>query len=163
MQRISLIKYRFVSLYALATCLVLLASCSKDNTAAPLDRGSFTASIDGQAWVSDIVSTAVYDEVLLNFSVGGSKAAEETTMIIDAVDVTGPGTFELGESDNVATYLDFITEERYETNEVMTGTLRISSMNKGRVKGTFSFDAIDNETGKIIQVRDGKFDVGYLN
>ena len=52
----------------------------------------------------------------------------------------------------------------YYTNEIQKGQITIKYFNTTNqiVSGTFWFDAIDNTTGKIVQIREGRFDLTYV-
>src|SRR5690606_28232099 len=52
----------------------------------------------------------------------------------------------------------------YYTNEIQRGLLTIKHFDNVSqiVSGTFWFDAIDNTTGKIVQIREGRFDLPYV-
>ena len=138
-----------------------VTSCDSD-PAAP--DGSVTMKIDGASWSADVLPNAVYDDVLLNLSIHGVRESDQTSLVIDATNVTGPGTWTLTEGGDGVFFRKFIEEEKYETNAVFTGQLIVTTMNSTRVKGTFFFDAmLEVDSSRVIQVRDGKFDVGYFN
>ncbi len=52
----------------------------------------------------------------------------------------------------------------YYTNEIQSGQITVKYFNtiEQIVSGTFWFDAIDTTTGKIVQIREGRFDLPYV-
>jgi len=55
-------------------------------------------------------------------------------------------------------------EKRYYTNQVDTGQVTIKKFDEINqiISGTFWFDAKDTTTGKIVQIRNGRFDLQYV-
>ena len=52
----------------------------------------------------------------------------------------------------------------YYTNEINRGEIVVTKFDQTKqiVSGTFWFDAIDSTTGKIIQIREGRFDMPFV-
>ena len=141
---------------------VLFAGCDQSTTAQP--EGYVTCIIDGVKWEADVLPTALFDEVLGNYSVHGSHEGTQTSLVLDAHAISGPGTYDLNDLDHGARFRDFLNLKDYKTQEDLDGTLVIITMNDSGTRGTFSFDARNTEDeDDIIEVRNGEFNVQFFD
>ncbi|MCA0334533.1 MAG: hypothetical protein LCH44_11360 [Bacteroidetes bacterium] len=51
---------------------------------------------------------------------------------------------------------------QYVCNSLHTGKLTLLRLEQNMAAGTFYFDAINPETGKVIHVTDGRFDIQFF-
>ena len=148
-------------LFSLA--LVLLTAGCNMTDQADINTGYVRCLIDGQSWESDELSSALYDEVLGNFSVHGANEDSQTSLVLDIVMMPAAvGTYALDDYDGDASFRDHIQLMHFSTTENYFGSITITSLTDSRVKGTFTFDAesVENQ-GEIIEVRNGEFDVEF--
>jgi hypothetical protein len=124
--------------------------------------GVIAAQVNGQAFSGKVVAASFTDQFLT------LKAADSQGNIIDIEigSVIGSGTYSLASHNpsSSSAYFKFRTGDTWGT--VLpggTGSAIITSIDSGRVVGTFSFDGPD-ETGSgsgLVHVTDGRFDVTY--
>jgi hypothetical protein len=154
--------------------LLFLAACSSDSTGPgdPPDgnTNSITANIDGQAFsaaaltISAAANTSQLKGGIL-FS-GSTLAQPSTAILVHLARVTGPGTYQLGVNTgtNAGGTLSLVMGSQSWWTPLMgdEGTLTITSMSGGRVRGTFTATlqpiAGTGATGTI-QVTNGLFNV----
>ena len=56
----------------------------------------------------------------------------------------------------------FLGGNQYKTNSTHTGKIKLLKLENNMSAGTFYFDAINAETGKVIHVTDGRFDIKFF-
>lgn len=156
---------------------ILAAACGDGSPTGPDGGGGggsqFRATIDGRTWTA-AGSTIRVDGVGGNQAIPGSLAiqgsmmhsatdAETIGIVLSFVD--GPGTYPLGVNTGTtpggtATVVRGATSWMTPLNG-SAGTVTITSIGGGRVKGTFSFDArrTGGSADDRVQARSGSFDV----
>jgi hypothetical protein len=108
------------------------------------------------------------------FGISARRSDGETGKVVgiigDSIKIS-IGTFNLtslasGKFRGGYTYSDLTNPSgiSYYTNEIQTGQITIKNFDTINqiVSGTFWFDALDNTTGKIVQIREGRFDMPYV-
>jgi len=175
----------------LLPCILLMAAKCKKDPANPIDQlppetqtgaNTFGCLVDGKVFLpkgnplAGPVKTAQYQLVngRQGFGVSGSYSNGNVSKLVgiigDSVKVT-TGTFGLtslsaGKFRGGYSYMDLtiIRPIQYETNEINKGEVTITKFDTINqiVSGTFWFDAIDSTTGKIVQIREGRFDLPYV-
>ena len=50
----------------------------------------------------------------------------------------------------------------YNTDHLHSGKIKLLKITQNMASGTFYFDAINPETGKVIHVTDGRFDIQFF-
>ena len=171
--------------------ILLSSSCRKNKSDNPVDQlppetqtgaNTFGCLIDGQVFkpkgnpLAGPVIKAHYQFVNGKQSFGIS-ARNSDGNIGKVVGIIGDsiaiaiGTFDLtflsaGKFRGGYSYIDLtmIRPIQYETNEINRGQLIIKKfdMTNQTVSGTFWFDALDSTTGKIVQIREGRFDLPFV-
>lgn len=171
--------------------LLIGSSCRKHKTGNPVDQlppetqtgaNTFGCLVDGKVFkpkgdpFAGPVIKAQYQFVngKQGFGISGSRSDAQTTQ---AIGVFGDSVFI-----NLGTYTltslnqsgrlhgRFIFSQigtlgnRYYTNETQRGEITIKHFDTVNqiVSGTFWFDALDSTTGKIVQIREGRFDLPYV-
>lgn len=153
--------------------LVLVAACSSSPSGPGGGGGNddeFTASIDGAPWEADplTISAAANTSQLpggLLFS-GGTLVQPSRGVVISLGRIPGPGTYPLGV--NTGTSAGGVLTMTFGTTAWSTplngdaGTITITSMTGGRVRGNFTADLVRfSGTGGAdeAEVRSGEFNV----
>ena len=108
------------------------------------------------------------------FGISGSRSDGNESKVVgivgDSVRIS-TGTFELtkltkGNFRGGYSYmtLTMASPVQYQTNAINRGVLSITKFDSTNqiVSGMFWFDAIDSTTGKIVQIREGRFDLPYV-
>ena len=142
------------------------------HTASPRSSDHFTAVVDGrsfQATESEAFEIDFFGVNLL-FIAGCASSATDTTCIEFLLPATAQtGTYELGSCDSCSAQGLYVTKPDafWFTDSVNVGTLTITSIERpdgklGSVQGVFSFDAFNDSTGTVVQVRSGDFSVSGL-
>lgn len=76
--------------------------------------------------------------------------------------ITGTGTYSLNTMDSYAFYeINYSGGPHYQTNENFGGSITVTRYDTVNeiYSGKFYFSGIDTSTGKVIKVKDGRFDV----
>lgn len=171
--------------------LLLSAGCKKNRNKNPVDElppatqngaNTFGCLIDGKVFkpkgnpFGGPVIKAQYQFVngRQGFGISGSRSDGNESKVIgiigdsirisvDSFEITNldHGKFRGGYS---YMNLTMASPVQYETNEINRGQLKITKFDTINqiVSGTFWFDAIDSATGKIVQIREGRFDLFYV-
>lgn len=108
------------------------------------------------------------------FGVSARRSTGETSQIVgiigDSIQIS-IGTFNLtslasGKFSGGYTYRDLTNPAgvSYYTKDIQKGQITIKHFDTVNqiVSGTFWFDALDSTTGKIVQIREGRFDLPYV-
>ncbi len=148
----------------LAVCATLILGCSKDKTPSLPGQGTLSAKIDGSAWSASLAVQAVVTSGILQVT-GSDNAAKQ--MSVNIMNYTGPGTYVLGGAATSGNGSNGRWTEGLNSTQTYStmvgqgeGTCTITSDDKGKVEGTFSFNA-KNTDGKQVVVTDGKFKASY--
>lgn len=172
--------------------ILLSSSCRKNKSGNPVDQlppetqtgaNTFGCLIDGQVFkpkggtIGAPVLTAGYQLLIggYHLSVGAtdrSNSTKSTTVIIGADSVKlNIGTYSLSKyrvkgflGGGVVYSEDNQLPKRYYTNNIQVGQVVIKKMDEINqiISGTFWFDAIDTNSNKTVQIRDGRFDLQYV-
>jgi hypothetical protein len=157
----------------IAAGLISLMSCSKEKLPKATQQGKntfgckidgkvFLPSEEGSSWIgapSIIVSNSSFDGFII-------YAVNFSSQLHSSVSLALPYLKKAG-AYNLHTYgygeykLEYFGGAIYRTNTNYTGTINITrcdTVNK-IYSGTFSFTAIDDNTGKTVNVTEGRFDV----
>jgi hypothetical protein len=143
------------------------AACS-DSSTGPSDTAGMSLKINGKSWTAAATSSTK----LLGMDVSGSTMGTtpiEMVSVFVKDSVTAGTTYNLG-GDTVTTG-SFINEGKYMIGDTTwttlksrsTGTVKVTDMSGGRIKGTFSFTAFRNGVAGAdsIVVTEGSFNTLY--
>lgn len=155
---------RMAGIVVVIMSLVMLLGCSadlieqfvRDN----LDRGSVTAVIDGVSYGDDVAYAEVQPNTLRIYA--AQRTGAETGNILQIVlrrpDI--PGTVQLSESGNRASWRPQNTEAVYESFDGC-GSVTVTSFDGNTAIGTFSFRLRTFE-GQEVNFINGTFNVGRI-
>lgn len=178
-------QFKFITLIAAIVCLTF--SCSKDDASDPsnpnnLSIGTISAKVNGTTISSTLGNAAILDfpEDTEYFFISGVEELGNAESDVIYVDFTIPATKTLGEK----TYQfqdDDCDEEEIcgsigfggPNNELMgdsdsadgKATIDVTSLDyekNGHVRGTFSGQYLSDETGELVEVTDGRFNVPII-
>jgi len=171
--------------------LLISAGCKKNRNKNPVDElppatqngaNTFGCLIDGKVFrpkgdpFAGPVIKAQYQFVngRQGFGISARRSESEKSQVVgiggDSVHIA-VGIFDLGSVGPERltagyTYRDLnsLSGIDYGTTEMHSGQLTITKFDTINqiVSGTFWFDAIDSATGKIVQIREGRFDLFYV-
>lgn len=154
------------------TALSVLSACGGGDPAGPDGgSGSFSATIDGQAWVAQpayINPGGMSQQAPGHFPAYGARLDGGNTLTgitLNLTFITGPGTYPLGTAGAVAGGIASLNVGSAVWQTPLTGdagTVTISSIGNGRVAGTFAFTAVPSLGGGATgtkQVTNGQFNV----
>lgn len=181
-------RYRFFALIAAALLGLLLSQCRKSQDKLQLLRetqtgaGTFGCLVDGKVFRPKGSAFAgpiwkafnQYVDGRYIFGISARRSEGEVSQLVsiggDSITLSKK-TYELGSRE-----IKGVLYGQYNYSEI--GTLRTrsftNSIHKGQltvkhfdsvaqiVSGTFWFDAIDSATGRVVQIRDGRFDLTYV-
>lgn len=151
-------------------------SCSKDRLTRATQTGAntFSCKIDGKVFKPSESSglsfgsspITVYNYPYSGFGLVAKHSETENVQIPRFIEIHLPylqstGIYDLGVNPYAFYMLSYSGGPQYYTNRSHTGQLNITrcdTINK-IYSGTFFFKAIDDGTGKIVNVTDGRFDV----
>ena len=174
-------------LFLAAFMILLTVSCKKKESSNPKDElppithtgaNTFGCLVDGKLFKpkKKIGSTSVvlqcnyqYFKEQHHFLLGASNRYEEKGMGFGMIGTSinrdtifnysfaGSGKMSAGYGPSIGFFF------QYQTYENSPGEFRIEYFDslKQIISGTFWFDAVDTATGKVVQVRDGRFDVQF--
>ena len=151
-------------------------SCKKDRLTKATQTGenTFSCKVDGATYIAQIqgISLSGAEPILVgNTRSGGflihtidarSGASFSKVMSIQLPYLMSTGTYPLNQSAIVAIYaLNYTPGPHYQTDVTHTGSVNITRCDTTShiYAGHFSFTAFDHNTGKIVKVTDGRFDV----
>jgi hypothetical protein len=152
---------------------ITLYSCSKDKLSRATETGAntFSCKIDGKVFKPTesvgifssehlwIRNSAVTGFTLYANSNGTELIPREVG--INLFHIKSKGTYDLGNNPYAFYMLSYSGGPQYYTNRSHTGKVKITrcdTINK-IYSGTFFFKAIDDSTGVVVNVTDGRFDV----
>lgn len=156
--------------------LLSISSCTKDklpkatesgkNTfGCKIDGNVFLPSEEGSSWVGArpiIVSNSRFDGFVLRARKFSTSTSTPVNVVIALPYLITTGTYTLATFGYGEYKLDYAPNGPiYRTNQTYTGTVTITRCDTvNRIySGTFSFKALDENTTKIVNVTDGRFDV----
>ncbi|MBK8196679.1 MAG: hypothetical protein IPK76_27065 [Lewinellaceae bacterium] len=158
---------KHLTVIALLSCGLFMASCSKDSEPPGTNAGSgsVSAKVNGQAWSSkNDASGAIFVESQGTHSLQAIGADNSFISVLVPVSIASGQTYT---TDNDAISAQYKTSfQGADTYAALfglgSGTITFSVYNSDRVKGTFEFtgvkfDANGNQTE--IKVEDGVFDI----
>jgi len=166
-----------VSIRLLFFCisLNLILSCKKDGLTKATQNGAntFSCKVDGNTYKAQLgasLSTSspisVYNLEQAGFVIStiDSRTGNpiSTRILIQLPYLETTGTYPLNNYPSYGQYeFNYSPSPRYRTNTSHTGSVKITRCdNVNQIySGTFSFKAIDDSTGKVVTVTDGRFDV----
>jgi len=162
-KRPSLLMKNLSFLFLLFTSLTLtLTSCSKDDDG---DGGTrFECQVDGDGYKTTGINAYAVNFSGDSYTVYGNMPGEETVIYINLDKSAGEGTFQMGDfAGNISAYVSEPNNVSFSTILAAgTGEVTVSSLSDTRVKGSFSFNAVnfDNPTDFRV-VTEGEFDVEF--
>ena len=168
-------------------CLLTFSQCTKHADKPQTDylfpetqtgMGTFSCLVDGQAFIPYTAQRAMNPSQAYygikngkySFIISSHNHADPTNLAITLYGDTlnmAPGIYPLnappvglmfGASYDVDNNSNTTT---YTTSTVNSGELHITRLDSGIASGTFWFDAQDNVTKKVVQIRRGQFDLNY--
>ncbi|MCO6462257.1 MAG: hypothetical protein J5I59_12710 [Saprospiraceae bacterium] len=166
---------------ALAFFIISASSCEKEKepdlvpitTTGANTMGFYVDGVPhnkkGQSTWSDVygVRGGVSEEDVLHIYGGGGNP--KVTIVIDLhIDINNPlQEYDLNGSDwdkNRITIIDDspLGGKEYRCDSIHNGKLTLLRLEQNMAAGTFYFDAINPETGKVIHVTDGRFDIQFF-
>ncbi len=154
-------------IFYLVLTLVCIIACKKDHN----DANTFSCKIDGVVFKTQSKGGPYYNTNVLYvvnmgdnnlFILAGINQLTDQSIYIQLEYLTRTGAFQLGQPPLTGTYkLGNTNPLTYTTDSVNTGEIVITkcdSINKA-YSGTFSFNCKNPNTGKIVVITDGRFDV----
>jgi len=169
------------SLYLHIILLLLTCAACKDGALAPKEqlppatqegRNTFGCLVNGEVWVPNISInpsihrlTGYFSEGYFYLRANRTKEGKRQSFGLDHKYIDSIGIYSLEPTIDQPIIQVFFkdSEDRYDTDSVATpGELNISYLDTSKriISGTFYFDAI-NEAGKVMEIRDGRFDLKY--
>ncbi len=159
----------------LLVCFLFFISCDKEKLPKPTEGGknTFGCKIDGQIFLPAkepsswsnvdpiLVSNSWFDGFLVHATTFSTSNSIAKSVTIALPYLKSTGTYPLKTFGYGQYKLEYFQGPIYQTNNTNTGTVNITrcdTVNK-IYSGTFSFQGIDENTGKTVQVTDGRFDV----
>lgn len=185
-------KQSFTFWALLAFLTLPASHCRKNKSQNPIDqlppetqsgKNTFGCLIDGKVFLpkgspfAGPVMKAQYQywNGKQGFSISASRSDGETVQSIaiggSNIGSISAGTFPLntgkvdGKLSGTYNYVKVTTlGNLYSTDPIRTGQINIKLFDSVNqiVSGTFWFDAIDSATGKMVQIRDGRFDLPFV-
>lgn len=160
----------------ITTSLLLLASCSKNKLPRPTESGknTFGCKIDGKVFLPSedeptfsgpsrplIVSNSFINGFIIRARKLGSSTVAHENVLIGLPYLKNTGTYFLTTYGYGEYKIDYAGGPTYRTNNTYTGEVNITRCDTVNqiYSGTFSFKAVDENTGKVVNVTDGRFDV----
>lgn len=164
-----------ILLLAVGTACISL-SCNKDKLTAATQKGAntFSCKIDGTVFLpsEDGSSWSGAHPILVNnssfngFVLQGRKFSTSSTsdpvnVLIEMPYLKTTGSYTLTTYGYGEYKVDYFGAPTYRTNNTYSGTVNITRCDTvNRIySGIFSFKGIDDNTGKVVDVTDGRFDV----
>jgi hypothetical protein len=163
-------KYKLIFLSLFSILILIAASCKKEKQ--PVGK-TFSCKIDGVIFKPSestglfgsnpiLVDNLLIDGFIIQASKFGNSTTFTTVITLRLPHLINPGTYNLDNYPRKGMYeIDYSNGPIYETNGSHIGSLTISrcdTVNQS-YSGTFYFTAIDKNTGKVVNVTDGIFDV----
>lgn len=153
----------------------ILTSCNKDKLPKATEKGknTFGCKIDGQIFLPSkeksswsgvdpiLVINSSFDGFIVSARLFGTSSSTSKSVTIGLPYLTTTGTHSLKTYGYGEYKLEYSQGPKYRTNNTNTGTINITRCDTiNRIySGKFSFKAIDENTGKTVNVTDGRFDV----
>jgi hypothetical protein len=164
-----------ISIYVFS-CTVLSLSCKKEKLPKATQEGknTFGCKVDGKIYIAQIQGISFSGAkpiVVLNSQNDGftlstidSRNGEPYSkrILVQLPYLQTAGSYSLTSFPSYGQYeLNYSPGPFYQTDATHTGTLTITRCDLANriYSGTFSFTAIDKNTGKVVKVTDGRFDV----
>jgi hypothetical protein len=163
------------TIFLLLIILPSLFSCGEDGDSTYESGGTITATINGKSWTSgkvDGVSSAQATSTALVLDIGGFEPSSSSALgviVFDKKDLVVGKTMDItkftlsGTSDNEAYGSHIILDKDgnvLKTYYSESGSLKITEMSASNIKGTFSFEAAnEDKPSDKISVKNGKFDL----
>ena len=146
------------TLFGILFLTLVMISCSKnDDGGGGSGDGSMTAKVDGASFTADLAVQATLSGGVLAF--GGTGSNGQITIAIPGY--SSPGTFNIGTTAATATYATTSgTITGYTASMVIgSGSITISELSGGYVKGSFSFTAFSSGGATSKTITDGQFNI----
>jgi hypothetical protein len=165
-----------ISIYFFS-CTLLSLSCKKEKLPKATQEGknTFGCKVDGKIFLPSESAglfgsppVTVYNLPLNGFTLLGKYYGDRPgdkdpqNVILSLEYLKSTGTYTLNANPNQGSYeLSYGGGPHYETDATHTGSVTITrcDLTNHIYSGTFSFTAIDKNTGKVVKVSDGRFDV----
>jgi hypothetical protein len=158
------------------SCTLLSLSCKKDKLPKATQEGknTFGCKVDGEIYIAQIQGISFSGAkpiVVLNSQNDGftlstidSRTGESYSkrILIQLPYLQTAGSYSLTSFPSYGQFeLNYSPGPNYQTDDTHTGTVTITrcDLTNHIYSGTFSFTAIDKNTGKVVKVTDGRFDV----
>lgn len=138
---------RLSSKLLLLGSLATLVACGDDDDDPlnPNNRGTMTATIDGQSFSGSAATGASYSGNVLGFGAVQASGNNSTLVVFVLNNVTGPGTYSLAAAANgIVTVTETSGTTTRSWNSSLTGgtgQVVITQLSGGRAVGTFTFSA----------------------
>ena len=165
-------KWTLLLFGAFILCISLCCNKDKLTKATQTGANTFSCKIDGKTYVAQIQEISLSGAkpiVINNFESNGfilstidSRTGESfsSKVLIQLPYLHATGTYPLNIYPYAVYRLNYSPGPYYQTDTSHNGIVNITRCdNTNRIySGTFSFTAIDKNTGKVIKVTDGRFD-----
>jgi len=139
---------RLTSKLLLLGSVATLVACGGDDdngTVNPNNRGTMTATIDGQSFSGSAAAAATYSGNVLGFGAVQASGNNSTLVVFVLNNVTGPGTYSLAAAANgIVTVTETSGTTTRSWNSALaggTGQVVVTQLSGGRAIGTFTFSA----------------------
>jgi hypothetical protein len=162
-------------IFLLLSCFILSLSCKKDKLPKATQEGlnTFGCKVDGKLFLPSKSAglfgsppITVYNIPSNGFTLLGKYYGDRADpfkqdVMLYLEYLTSTGTYTLNSTPNQGVYELRGGGPFYQTDDTHTGTVTITrcDLTNQIYSGTFSFTAIDKNTGKVVKVTDGRFDV----
>ena len=168
--------YLLLLICSVVLSALLFMGCTKERLPRATEKGknTFGCKIDGKVFLPSedepsfsapssplLVSNNSFDGFILRARKFGTPTSTPKNVIIALPYIKTTGTYPLAIYGYGVYKEDYAGGPIYRTNNTYTGQVKITRSDTiNRIySGTFSFTAIDENTGKVVNVTDGRFDV----
>ena len=158
---------RILTILTAFAFIVLLAGCSDDPASGNTNtsHGAMTAKVDGTAWDADNVTQATWENGVLGFGGAQINGGNNKQIIITGL-VAEPGNYAIGGITGLQGNFSDGSGTSIRTFVATSGTLVVEELSESGAKGTFSFQAKEQNIGgssgnETRSITDGTFDITF--
>jgi hypothetical protein len=151
-------KYSAALVLAVVSFLAL-AGCGDDPASSNTTNGSIGAKVNGSSWSATNIQATWTNNVL---GLGGSRiqGADNHQINITGM-ISAPGTYQLNPFAGLnATYTEG-SAANVKIFTVTSGQIVVTELSSSGAKGTFSFNATQNQGSETRSITEGTFDVKF--
>ncbi len=146
--------------YLSVAIILVAAGCGEDNpTGGNSSKGSISAKVDGNSWSATDVQ-AVYTSGV--FNIGGAQiSGGDNKQINIGGMISAPGTYQLGGFSGITVTYTEGSAANVKIFLTQSGTMKVDQLTSTGAKGTFSFQAKEQQGSGVRSVTEGTFDVKF--